>query len=119
MEEEGEDEVVIAELGSHEQMRALAAVGRLQPVASLSYLKHLLLAPVPPGDAGGEGGGGGCLPRLHGLMTSAGGGKEGWTEAGVAALMEEVRVVVQVGRGGGRDVVVVVGVGGKGGMMDG
>lgn len=60
-------------------MRALAALGRLQPLASLLYLKQQLLE--------------GCLVRLHALMT---GGKQQASEAAVAALLEEVRVLIQV-----------------------
>lgn len=103
-EDEDEDEVEIAELGSHEQMRALAALGRLQPLASLAYLKHLLLAPAGA-SWGGEAGAppgvdvakGGCLPRLHMLMVGEQGPGVDRGEMGVAALMEEVRVLVQVG----------------------
>lgn len=90
-EEEDEIDVELAELGSHEQMRALAALGRLQPLASLVYLKRLLL-----GEGVQQGGDGGCLPRLHQLMMGEGGSGVDRSEMGVAALLEEVRVLVQV-----------------------
>ena len=98
--EEDEDEVAIAEMGTQEQMTGMAAIGRLAPPTALAFLKHLLLD--PPGEGGKEGGGkGGCFPRLHMLLTAGGGGGGGGGEGvdrsstGIAALMEEVRVLVQ------------------------
>lgn len=98
--EEDEDEVAIAEMGTQEQVTGVAAIGRLAPATALAFLKHLLLD--PPGEGGTEGGGkGGCFPRLHLLLTAGGGEEVGSGEGmdrsstGVAALMEEVRVLVQ------------------------
>ena len=67
----------ISELDGHDQMRAMASVGRLNPVTSLNCLKHMMLATpsasITAGVTAGNGERGGCLPRLHELLTGAGG----------------------------------------------
>jgi len=99
LEEDAEEEAeAIATANVEEQVVNMAGLGRLAPAASVLDLHGRLLAPLGGTDNGRGGTQAGCLTRLHWLLTRAG-GREGESldrsPAGVVALLEEARVLVQ------------------------